>query len=207
MGLENSNTQLAKIVTIVGGKFTVRLKDDDQNPDAFERVLEKGPNVGKTVKELRYDSLSGTIVGGEVHETEYGQDLHLSIEDEGEKFILSLPVGNQYFQQVVKRMPNIDPSKPVVFVLGYDKERQRNFIFIRQDGASVKMAFTKENPNGMPNAEKKVVCGKDKLDFEAQDNFLYGVAVDFLCAVEFPEGAQDEPDREQEEGDDDGVPF
>ena len=49
MGLGNSSSTRTTIVSIVNGRFTVRLQDGDENPDAIERKLKKGPNEGKTV--------------------------------------------------------------------------------------------------------------------------------------------------------------
>ena len=183
MGLENKTGNRMTIVNIIGGKFTVRLPDGDNNPDAVERQLEKGPHAGQTVRELQYSHLDGVIVGGEMRTSEYGTEPVLNMQDGEEVFKLQLPVDGMYFEQIAKRLPNVDPTKNVVFGIGYDKERDRNFVYVQQDGASVHYAFTKDDPNGMPPPEKKTVMGKDKWDFTDQRNFLYETAVDFMAMV------------------------
>ena len=184
MGLSNKSGGKQTFVTIVGGKFTVRLQDNDENPLAVERVLEKGPNAGNTIKELQFTHLDGEIVSGEMHVGDYGTDFNIQMRDGSEEFKLQIPLESQYFGQVAKRLPNIDPTLPVVLGIGYDKEKQRNFLFIQQNGSSVHMKFTKDEPNGMPQAVKKTVKGQTKWDFEEQENFLYDVAVDWLATME-----------------------
>jgi hypothetical protein len=76
-------------------------------------------------------------------------------------------------------MPNIDKSKALFLGIGYDRERERHFLYAKQNGDKVLMNFTKENPNGMPPPTKKTVKGKEVWDWEEQENFLYEVAMDF----------------------------
>ena len=61
MGLEIISNTSSTFVTIVGGKFTIRLPDGADDSKAVERVLEKGPNAGSTIKELQFNKLSGKI--------------------------------------------------------------------------------------------------------------------------------------------------
>ena len=204
MGLSNKKSNQQTFVTIVGGKFTIRLQDGDTNPDAVERVLEKGPNAGKTVRELQFTHLDGMIESGEMHQSDFGTDFTLIMSDGDESFKFQIPLESQYFGQVAKRLSNIDHTKNVVFGLGWDKEKQRNFLFIQQDGVSVHMNYTKDNPNGMPPPVKKTVKGQDKWDFEDQENFLYDVAIDWLAGLDGQTRA--EPAQEPAP-DEDGIPF
>lgn len=185
MGLTNGATTSSKIVTIVKGKFTIRLPEGSDDPNAIERTLEKGVNAGKVVKELQYTGIEGTIETCHVEESEYGTNFVTElIDDEGSRFKLQMPLDSQFFGQYAKRMPNIDTSKPLFLGLGYDKERGRNFLYARQDGVKVSMAYTKENPNGLPEPTKKTVKGKEVWDWEEQENFLYEVAIDFGTKLE-----------------------
>ncbi len=179
MGLRNTSSR-STIVSIIGGKFTVRLADDSDDPNAVERELEKGPNKGKVVKELKYTALDGLITGARIHSGDYGDDLLLDMTDEGDEFTLQVPVESMYFGQIAKRMPNIDASLPILFGMGYDKERQTPFLFIKQNGESVHMKFTKAEPHDMPQPTKRKVQGKDKWDFTEQDNFLYEIACSWI---------------------------
>ena len=203
MGLSNKTANNQTFVTIVGGKFTIRLQDGDTNPNAVERTLEKGPKAGSVVRELQFSHLDGMIKSGEMHKSDYGVDFTLVMEDGDEGFKLQIPLESQYFGQVAKRLPNLDPTKKVVFGLGWDKDRQRNFLFIQQDGGSIHMNYTKDNPNGMPPPVKKTIKGVEKWDFEEQENFLYEVAIDWLASLDGISGAQADASTEDE----DAIPF
>ena len=185
MGLTNGSSNSSKIVTIVKGKFTIRLPEGSDDPKAVERTLEKGVNAGKVIKELQYTGLEGKIQSSYVDESDFGTNYVTELEDdEGSRFKLQIPLDSQFFGQYAKRMPNIDKTKPLFLGIGYDRERQRHFLFARQEGQKVLMKFTKDNPNGLPEPTKKTVKGKEVWDWEAQENFLYEVALDFAGSLE-----------------------
>lgn len=197
MALSNNSQSDRTIITIVGGKFTVRLEENDNNPNAETRILEKGPNAGKAVKELKYTNLSGFITGGEIHNGEYGDDLNLLMEDGDIKFKLCIPIESRYFSQVAKRIPNINTDEKIMFGMAIDKEKGKPFLYAKQDGP-VKFAFTKDNPNGMPEPEKKTVKGKVQWDFTDQENFLYDLTVNWLEGL----NSDNPPSDQLPEGDD-----
>ena len=117
MGLTNSSNSSSKIVTIVKGKFTIRLPEGTDNPDAVERTLEKGANAGKVIKELQYTGIEGTINKSYVDESEYGANYVTEITDDiGDSFKLQIPMDSQFFTQYAKRMPNIDKTQPVLLL-------------------------------------------------------------------------------------------
>ena len=185
MGLTNGTSNNSKIVTIVKGKFTIRLPEGTDEPNAVERTLEKGANAGKVVKELQYTGIEGTIERCYVDESEYGANFVTElVDDENARFKLQIPLDSQFFGQYAKRMPNIDTTQPLFLGLGYDRERERNFLYARQGENKVGMAYTKENPNGLPEPTKKTVKGKEVWDWEEQENFLYEVAMDFAASLE-----------------------
>ena len=179
MGLINS-TESSKIVSIVKGKFTIRLPEDSDNPSAVTRTLEQGVNAGKEIKELQYKALEGNYVTSYIDEGEYGTNYITELrDDEGDSFKLRINLDSQFFSQYAKRIPNIKKDVPIFFGLGYDKEKEKNFLFIRQQGVNVPFAYTRENPNGLPPPEEKEVRGKKVWNWEAQEQFLYDVAIDF----------------------------
>tara|TARA_Y100000004_G_scaffold130935_1_gene147676 strand:+ start:981 stop:1556 length:576 start_codon:yes stop_codon:yes gene_type:complete len=185
MGLTNPESVASKIVTIVKGKFTIRLADDSDHPKAVERELTMGANAGKKVKELHYTGIEGTIERCYIDESDFGANFITElVDDEDARFKLQMPLDSQFFGQYAKRMPNIDILKPLFLGLGYDREHGRNFLYARQGGQKVEMAYTKDNPNGMPQPTKKTVKGKEVWDWEEQENFLYEVAVDFCSKLE-----------------------
>jgi hypothetical protein len=187
MGLSNTSESKTTFVSIIQGKFTVRLRDDDDNPNAVTRELTKGPNKGKEVKELQFTKLDGMIVGGEMRTDTQYPSMDIFIDDGEEKFTLQVSFESDYFGEITKRLPNIDPAEPVVFLLGFDKEGNKGkgkpFLYIKQSGATVKYAYTKDNPNGLPPWGEKQEMGKTVPDKTDYNNFLYGVGVDFLASV------------------------
>jgi hypothetical protein len=214
MGLSNTGGGI-KFVTINGGKFTIRLKDGDNNPDAVERALgERSPTPGKIVRELKFNHLDGKIIGGEMKEGKYGTDMCFDIEDEGEIFKLQIGLDSGFFGQVTKRLPNVDPSERVDFFIGTDSETKKPYIYIQQNGETCVMAHTLKEPNGMPMRVERTVKGKVEYDYTDQENFLYDVACMFLDSIG---GAKPDPVEQAKDAfgateadefpEDDDIPF
>tara|TARA_Y100000401_G_scaffold70781_1_gene56891 strand:+ start:8365 stop:8982 length:618 start_codon:yes stop_codon:yes gene_type:complete len=185
MGLTNTSNRTSKIVTIVRGKFTIRLPEGVDDPNAVERTLEKGANAGKVIKELQYTGIEGVIKGAYVDESDFGTNFVTELEDdEGSRFKLQIPVDSQFFGQYAKRIPNIVKDKALFLGLGYDRERERHFLYAKQEGNKVSMKFTKDEPNDMPPPVQKTVKGKTVWNWEEQENFLYEIAIDFAGSFE-----------------------
>tara|TARA_E500000318_G_scaffold15353_2_gene15677 strand:+ start:63 stop:665 length:603 start_codon:yes stop_codon:yes gene_type:complete len=200
MGLETVSSSTNKFVTIVNGLFTIRLPDNSDDPKAVERTLTKGPNAGKAVKELQFNRLSGKLQGSYIDKSDYGSSLIFNLVDGNETFKFQLPVESQFFSQIVKRLPNYNmDADEVEFNMGYDSERDKPFIYMRQDDVTVPMHFTKDNPNGMPQPVQKTIKGEKRWIWEEQENFLYDVAVEFVGKFDGSVGK--EPQLE------DDVPF
>ena len=183
------------IITIIDGAFTQRLADNATPEDApsgttfRKRALKKGPNAGKEVREARADSLERNIISSaSFMTTEYGTNFMLNLIDESEdSFQLQLPVESQFFSQFVKRIPNIDREKTVTFVIGKDTEKDRSFLYLSQEGHSVKMAYTKDNPNGIPQPTQRP---NGKWDWSAQEDFLYKKAEEYINELKVDDGSE-----------------
>jgi hypothetical protein len=184
MGLGNTGGN-STFVTIVNGKFTIRLQEGDNNPDAVERVLgERSPRAGETIRELQFNHLDGNIVSGEMKEGKYGVDMVFKIVDKGEVLDLQIGLNSSFFGQIAKRLPNADPSNWFDFFVGKDSDSGKPFIYFKQGGEVVKMEHTRDHPNGMPPWGKKMDKGKEVDDPSAQENFLYEVAKTFLARID-----------------------
>ena len=181
MGLSNTSGGGKKYVTIVKGMWTLRVEEGTEG--AQPRELTKGPNAGKTVFEKYYNTLSGMLVGGSINQGQFGSDLCLVLEVEGVEYTLQMPIPSDYFSSFAKCCASLDLDKEVVLGLGRDKQKDQPFMFIKQDGASVRSNYTKDEPNGMPQWEKKEVMGKTTWSHEAQDDFLYNVLTSWLEAM------------------------
>ena len=182
MALGNNSGGGRKFITIVGGKWTLRVSEDTAGATA--RKLTSGPNEGSEVHELYYDHIDGMIVGGEIKYGKFGTDICIDLDDEGESFTVQIPLQSSYFSVLAKVCPSIDVSKKIFLGLGYDKEKNRNFLYVKQDDKTIHACFTKADPNGMPEAFKELVMGKEKWNKQGHCN-ANEVAAQFDRASKF----------------------
>jgi len=167
MGLNSSSGGNKTFVSIVGGQLTTRVTED--TPGAVARQLTKGPNEGQTVYELKFKSLTGALIKIEYVTKKFGSYIEATVLD-GKEFILQISWEDFNVRgSFVKRLPNVDPTQLVEFCAWKDKEGHTAFI-VKQNDEIVPMAFTKDNPNGMPDAVKDKL---GKWDFRDQETFMF----------------------------------
>jgi hypothetical protein len=167
------NKEYGKIIDINSGQFNQRLSEGEDAPTGTSltvRELTAGPNKGKEVREARANALpNNLIVNAEMSESQYGTNLILGLIDEDDqKYDLQIKVNSQFFGQFVKRIPNLDIKAPVTFILGASDGKA--FMYLQQDGKTVKSAYTKDNPNGMPPPTQRA---NGQWNWDDQEDFLY----------------------------------
>lgn len=146
-----------KYFTILGGKFCIRTSAD--TPGAVERVNKEG----NTVHEIFHDSFNGKLLNIR-HRTEgkYGPSLEFDFRDNEEVYTLQLSASNSYATNILKILPNADLTQEMK--LQPDQKivdgKAKSSIFISQNGKTLKHAYTKENPGGMPPMEQITVKGQ-----------------------------------------------
>jgi hypothetical protein len=182
MGLESNVREGKKFVGISrrNGKFSIRVTEDTEG--AIPRQLEQGPNEGKTVYEKFYDRITGKIskINYKTND-KYGDSIEVYIDD----CVLNINWGDfSVRDSFIKRLPNIDLEKDVECGVFLDKETKRIVFVVRQDGEVVPYAFTREEPNGIPQAIKKEERGKEIWDFSVIENFLYDVLMEHIRKFE-----------------------
>lgn len=171
MGLDNREE--GKYITILGGKFCQRVAEG--TPGATQRTNK----LGKTVWEKYYDSFTGSLVGIKTTDGSYGKSWVFSFKDSGEVYHLQLSYSNSFATAFLKMLPNIDLTKEMK-VSPAVKEvdgKNRSSLFINQDGQTIKHAYTKENPNGMPDMEEVTVKGEKVWDDSKRLEFLQAMVV------------------------------
>jgi hypothetical protein len=204
MGLSNEGAKGKVFVSIVHGKFCVRVNADTEG--AVSREITKGDKAGTTIYELQYSKLSGMIKSIEFKNKQFGDFVEIAVHD-SDDFVLQLPWGQGAANAFVKMLPNIDKSLPLDFHTFLDKEGRTAFL-IKQKGDWVKYAFTKDNPNGMPSPSKKTVRGKETWDWSAVEEFLFNELKKHCGeAKDNPEKEMTESEFEQMTNQDEGVPF
>jgi len=171
--------------TILGGKFAIKLDpklwENKSDAELLEaRVVKRINKAGKTVYERYHNSFTGKLIGIKTQDsTAYGKNWLFSFQDGGEVYNLTLSYSNSFATAFLKTLPNIDLSKEmkvqpsVKEVDGKDKSS----LFVSQDGVTLKHAYTRENPNGMPDMEQITVKGILQWDDTKRINWLHDMVV------------------------------
>lgn len=158
MGLDNR--QEGKFITIIGGKFCQRV---DQNTEGAVARINK---LGKQVFEKYWDNFTGTLVDIKTQDGEYGKNWLFVFRDGEEVWNLQLGYSNSYSTALLKMLPNIDLTKPFKLSPSVKEVdgKSKSSLFVNQNGEHVKHAYTKENPNGMPDMVQITVKGLPTWD-------------------------------------------
>jgi hypothetical protein len=154
------NREGGNYFSILNGKFSVRVQEG--TPGAVSRVNK----LGKQVWEIFHDSFTGKLVNIRVRDGEYGKSWNFDFKDGGEIYTLQLPYSNSSAVNLLKILPNADLAKEMKVQpsMKIEDNVKKTSIFVSQDGVTLKHAFTKDNPNGMPDLKKVVVSGKEVWD-------------------------------------------
>lgn len=153
MALENRNQ--GNYITILGGKFSQRVEKGTEG--AVERVNK----LGNTVYEKFYDAFTGRLVDIKVQDGSYGKNWVFSFQDGNEVYHLQLSYSNSFATAFLKQLPNVDVTMGMKLSPSVKEVdgKNRSTIFINQNGNTIKHAFTKDNPNGLPDMEQVTVKG------------------------------------------------
>lgn len=166
MGLENRTG--GNFITILGGKLCQRVQEGTEG--SFARVNK----LGNTVHEKFYDSFTGKLESIDVKDGNYGKTWNFGFRDKGELYTLQLSYSNSFATAFLKQLPNVDLTKEMK-VSPSTKEvdgKNKSSLFINQDGQALKHAYTRENPNGMPDMEQVTVKGELVWDDTKRIEFL-----------------------------------
>lgn len=178
-GLSNGSTGQSTIINIVEGTF--RRQVAEGTPNSHKRLNK----LGKEVHELSYTRLEGYIKAINIEDTEnYGKRIHLTIQADKD-YKLSMPYDNSLAMSIYKMLPNVNPAEQVSFELNRkanDEGKLVTSLFMSQNGASIKWAYTRANPNGMPDMKELTVNGKKVWDKTDQLNFLQTNSLDKYIA-------------------------
>lgn len=112
--------------------------------------------------ELVYTDIDGMIGDITIMAGKFGDNLIIPLTDvqTGQTLHLALGVTNPFGEDFLKKMPNIDYTKPVViipFSFTSDKGKLVKGVTVRQDGEKIANFFrdeeAKKNMHGLPEAE------------------------------------------------------
>jgi hypothetical protein len=127
----------AKFLVIAGG-FIWDKKADVSDPDYATQDYEKADKSVGTRKGAQYGDLRGDIKMVEFRtHPEYGESVNVTLDSDGERYIISISTNNRYSQDMMKALLKYNMNqeifiKPYDFV-GKDKKRAQGISF-RQNG-------------------------------------------------------------------------
>ena len=170
MGLDTR--QAGQYITILGGKLCQRV------PKGTEGAVERINKIGNVVYEKFYSSFTGKLIDIKTQEGTYGKMWNFVFKDHEEPYTLQLSYSNSFSTNFLKMLPNIDLSKEMKIAPSVKNVdgKDKSSLFVNQDGKSLKHAYSKDNPNGLPPMEQVTVKGvlvwDDTKRLEFLDNMV-----------------------------------
>jgi hypothetical protein len=169
MGLENREG--GNFITILGGKFCQRV------PEGTAGAVSRVNKLGKTVWEKFYDSFTAKLVGIRTQDGAYGKNWLFDFKDSAEVYHLQLSYSNSFATAFLKMLPNVDLTKEMKLSPSVKEVdgKNKSSLFVNQDGNPLKHAYTRENPNGMPDLKQITIKGQQMWDDTDRLAFLFAM--------------------------------
>lgn len=171
-------------LTVANGKLVRQHKEP--NKDTATRVNKKG----NTVHEEFFKDLTGIITNISVKEDKgWGKQWQVTFKDGEDRFMVQMNYSGRYSSSFLKALPNVVQGEPVRFMPWEMDDRNKpgktitGVTMYQDDGngmVKVPSAFTKEEPNGLPEMKKVRVKGVETWDDYDLMVFLEQVAKDWL---------------------------
>ena len=165
------------------GKISVKSKQQKDGYTLRSYVLPSGVAAQSWVKS--YESISGKLVRVQYSERENEgkkiQSWKLLLND-GENVInFEFGVKSNVARCWLRITPKIDLSKDIELTCFIDKkDGKKTVLLVKQNGETLKFAYTKENPNGMPPPK---VRATGALDFGDTEEWLHNRNLEFAEKV------------------------
>lgn len=188
-------------LSIQSGKIAQRIADPSSTSKS--RTLESG----KVIHEELYDTLEGRITGIQFKDGDYGQQLIISLENEGDVAHLQMPLSSSPASGFLKALPNVQPTALVKFKPKMEEKdgKRKTSLFLSQGGQGVKWYWTKDNPGELPTMKKIKVKGKETWDDSDQIDYLKAYVTDTFLPKIGKSVSDNQPAVEAD--DDEPTPF
>lgn len=177
-----------------------------QHKEANKETKERENKQGRIVHEEFFKDLTGIITAITTKENNYGKQWLVTFTDGGDKYIVQMPYSSRYSSSFLKALPNLSQGQPVRFMpweMQDKKDAAKKItgitLYQDQDGngmTKVPSAYTKEDPNGLPEMKKVKIKGKLTWDDSDMMTFLEEMANDWMKSapvVTDEQAAQEEP--------------
>lgn len=161
---------------LADGKFHQTVPEGTEG--AVVRTYKDKDDVDQTKTELVYNEVSGKITKLAFEEGNFGENLQIEIDGDG---VVSLGTASSFGEDIMKKLPAIDLSKPVKLVpyAFEDGGKSRKGVTVYQDEKKVESHYydkdAKKSINGIPEPEGDVSTFKSddwKLHFMLVRKFL-----------------------------------
>ena len=166
MGLSNNSHGSTTFLNVIGGKLSRKVTKDTEG--AVSRVNKKGD----TVYELQWNSLTAKITDISIRvNEEFGDQWEITLRDVIDEYKLQIPISGRIANGFTFRLPNVDFTQEVEINTFIDKN-DKPVLLLKQNGQTVKSAYTKDAPNGLPQLESVIFKGKEQWDDTKQQAFI-----------------------------------
>lgn len=148
-------------LTITDGKICKRVSSPTSTS------VDRLNKLGNTVHEEFFTGWEGKITSIISKDTDYGKKWEVTLTDsDGLTACMSMDYSSGYANALLKCLPNVDLNAEVTISpkLQQIGDKKKATIFVNQNGKAVKWAYTKENPNGLPELKQIKVKGKITWD-------------------------------------------
>lgn len=182
-------------LSVANGKLVRQFKQ------ATKESTERTNKMGKLVYEEFYKDLTGVITKIGIKENDYGKQWQIVFQDGEEKYMVQMPYSGRYSSSFLKALPNVKQGLPLRFMPWEmqdknDASKKVTGITMYQDDGDgqvkIPSAYTKENPNGLPEMTKAKVKGKIVWDDSEMMEHLEKVAKEWIAAMPVTDGKPDE---------------
>ena len=190
-------------LTQLGGANIIYLSVADGNlvrqyKTAQANTTERITKTGKQVFEEKFKDLIGFLTNINTKENDFGKQWQLTFKDEDGLYIVSLPYSSRYASSFLKSLPNLKLHNEVRFMPWAMKDKNDptktvTGITLYQNDVKIPPAFTREEPNGLPQMTKIKVKGKEQWDDSDMMSFLEQMALALFITEESPSQNEDAP--------------
>lgn len=179
-------------LSIFGGKLA--MKTNAENPNGLKRLNKNGV----TVFEEFFTGVKGMIKQVAISDTQYGKELIISVVNGETTFVIQTSTSGGYSFGFLSRLPNVDFTQPVEIkpfdLIDKATNKKKNLLVVYQEGKGyeknkVPSAFTKDEPNGLPQMKKIMFKGAEvwddteRVEFFEQMIYNSGGLNDMLSAM------------------------
>lgn len=170
-----------KYITILSDG-TLRLPVPEGTEGAVKREYELKDGTKGSKTELVFNKITGKITDIKIFDGDFGKLLQLTITDEAGDMVLSVSTAQNFGEDLMKKLPNIDLDKEVSlapYAFEDEKGKSKKGVTVTQDEVKIKNYFydeeKKEVTNGYPKPKgdtTKYSSDKWKIYFLEAREFL-----------------------------------